>query len=99
MRQKQKIDIDHICALANLKLSEEGKARLEPQLVKIVEWVNKLEELKLDLTQGEVYTPISFPLPLRPDEVQPSISSEDALFNSPETGGKFIKVPKVIEEK
>jgi len=97
--KQQKFDIDHICALANLKLSEEEKARLEPQLVKIVEWVNKLEELELDLTQGEVYTPISFPLPLREDEVQPSISSEDALSNSPDTGGKFIKVPKVIEEK
>jgi aspartyl-tRNA(Asn)/glutamyl-tRNA(Gln) amidotransferase subunit C len=96
---KQKIDIDHICALANLKISEGEKARLEPQLVRIVEWVNKLEELKLDVTQGEVYTPISLSLPLREDEVQPSISSEDALSNSPDTGGKFIKVPKVIEEK
>jgi aspartyl-tRNA(Asn)/glutamyl-tRNA(Gln) amidotransferase subunit C len=96
---KQKIDIDHICALANLKLSEEEKARLEPQLVKIVEWVNKLEELELDVTQGEVYSPVSLPLPLREDEIQPSISNEDALSNSPETGGKFIKVPKVIEEK
>ncbi len=96
---KQKIDIDHICALANLKLSKEEKARLEPQLVKIVEWVNKLEELELDVTQGEVYSPVSFSLPLREDEIQPSISSEDALSNAPETGGKFIKVPKVIEEK
>jgi len=96
---KQKIDIDHICALANLKLSEEEKKHLEPQLVKIVEWVNKLEELKLDVSKGEVYSPVSFSLPLREDEIQPSIRAEQALANSPETGDKFIKVPKVIEEK
>ncbi len=96
---KQKIDIDHICALANLKLSDEEKARLEPQLAKIVEWVNKLEELELELTKGEVYSPVPFPIPLREDKIQPSLSSEEALANSPEIDGKFIKVPKVIEEK
>ncbi len=96
---KQAIDIDHICVLANLRLKDEEKALLAPQLTKILEWVNKLEELELDVTKGEIYSPVSFSLPFRDDEILPSVPTEEALANSPETDGKFIKVPKVIGEK
>ena len=30
---KPKINIDHICALAHLKLTEAGKSRLAPQII------------------------------------------------------------------
>lgn len=96
---KPRIDIDHICELAYLKLTDEEKARLEPQLIKIVEWVGKLEGLELDVSKGEVYSPVSFPLPFRQDMMQPSFSTAEALDNSPEKSAEFIKVPKVIEEK
>jgi aspartyl-tRNA(Asn)/glutamyl-tRNA(Gln) amidotransferase subunit C len=94
-----KIDLDHICALANLKLTEEDKKRLAPQMIKIIKWVNKLEELKFDVSRGELYSSVSFFLPFRQDKRQPSFSIEEALGNSPEKNGGFIKVPKVIEEK
>ena len=94
-----KMDIDYVCALANLKLSEEEKSRLEPQMINIVKWVDKLEELEFDVSKGEVYSLISFSLPFRKDKIQPSFPAIKALANSPENSDGFIKVPKVIEEK
>jgi aspartyl-tRNA(Asn)/glutamyl-tRNA(Gln) amidotransferase subunit C len=94
-----KIDLDYICTLANLRLTEEDKKLLEPQMIKIVKWVNKLEELKFDISREEPCAPVSFSLPFRKDEIKPSLPTEEALANSPEKGEEFIKVPKVIEEK
>jgi len=73
---KPKIDIDHICALAHLRLTDEEKSLLAPQLIKIVEWVDKLEELKFDVSKGEVYSPVSFSLPFRSDEILSSFTAE-----------------------
>jgi len=94
-----KIDLDHICALANLRLTREEKKSLKPQMIKILEWVNKLEELEIDISKGEVYSSVSFSLPIRKDKIQPSFSPAEALASSPEKSRGFIKVPKVIEEK
>jgi len=68
-------------------------------MVKIVKWVDKLEELELDVSKGEVYSPVSFSLPFRKDNILPSFPTEQATANSPEKTEEFMKVPKVIEEK
>ncbi len=96
---KSSLNIDHICALAHLKLSLEEKKHLVPQMIKIIEWINKLEELKIDISRGEVYSSLAFPLPWREDKVQTSLPQEKALANSPEKSQEFVKVPKVIEGK
>ena len=96
---KPKIDIDHICALSHLRLTEEEKLHLAPQMIKIVKWVGKLEELEFDVSKDEVYSPVSFFLPFRNDKILPSFPIEQALANSPEKNKGFIMVPKVIEEK
>ena len=99
MKSSLNIDIDHICALAHLKLSPEEKKRLLPEMIKIIEWINKLEELKIDISGGEVYSPLGFPLPWRVDKVRASLPQEKAIANSPEKNREFMKVPLVIEEK
>lgn len=98
-RMTKKVDIDHICSLASLSLTQKDKTELVPQMKKIVEWVDKLGELRLDSSKNEEYTPVSFSLPFREDEIKPSFSDKEALANSPEHDGKFMKVPKVIEGK
>jgi len=80
-------------------LTEEDKKLLEPQMIKIVKWVNKLEELEYDVSKGELYSSVSFSLPFRKDKIKLSFSPDEALANSPEKSKGFIKVPKVIEEK
>ncbi len=53
---------------------------LEPQMIKIVEWVEKLEELELDLSKGEVYSAVSFSIPFREDETRSFFPNEPAFL-------------------
>ncbi|NIM91313.1 MAG: Asp-tRNA(Asn)/Glu-tRNA(Gln) amidotransferase subunit GatC [Candidatus Aminicenantes bacterium] len=94
-----KIDLDHVCALANLRLTKNEKKLLGPQMIKIVNWVNKLEELEMDVSKGEVYSSVSFSLPFREDNIKPSLPAREALANSPEKSEGLVKVPKVFEVK
>lgn len=94
-----KIDINHICALANLKLTDKEKKHLALQMIKIIQWVGKLEELEFEASEEEVYSSVSFSTPFREDRVQPSFPAEEAAANSPEKDKGFITVPRVIEEK
>lgn len=40
------IDLEHICLLAHHKLTEREEKQLAPQVLKIINWINRLEELK-----------------------------------------------------
>jgi aspartyl-tRNA(Asn)/glutamyl-tRNA(Gln) amidotransferase subunit C len=75
------------------------KKHLAPQMIKIIEWVGKLEELEFEASEGEVSSSVSFSTPFREDRIHPSFPAEEAVANSPEKDKGFIKVPKVIEEK
>ena len=96
---RPKIDVPSICSLAHIKLTKKEKIRLIPQLIKIAEWVNKIDELDVEVSENEVYSPVSFPLRFRIDRILESLTAEKALDNSPEKEKGFIKVPKVIKEK
>ncbi len=96
---KSDLDIDHICALARLRLTEQEKKVLAPQMEKIVEWVGQLEEIDLPLPSEAPDSHLPFSLPLRADDVRESQPLESVLANAPDREWAFIKVPKVIEEK
>jgi hypothetical protein len=49
-------------------------------MIKIVEWVEKLEELELDLSKGEVYSALSFSIPFGEDEIRSSFPTEPAFL-------------------
>ena len=49
-------------------------------MIKIMEWVDKLEELELDLSKGEVHSPVPFSLPFGEDETRPSFPAEPAFL-------------------
>jgi aspartyl-tRNA(Asn)/glutamyl-tRNA(Gln) amidotransferase subunit C len=96
---KSGLDIDRVCALAHLQLTEQEKNVLAPQMAKIVEWVGRLEELELPAQPDAPDFHLPFSLSFRPDEVRESQPLEAVLANAPEKDSPFIKVPKVIEEK
>jgi len=77
---KPKISIDNVCILTHLKLTREERSHPEPQMIKIVEWVEKLEELELDFSKGEVYSAVSFCIPFREDEIRSSFPTEPAFL-------------------
>jgi len=89
-------EVSHIAHLARLELTEEELERFSIQLSKILSYMDKLNEL--DTSNIE---PTSHVIPIknvfRDDEVFPSLSSEEALRNSPERTENFFRVPRIIE--
>ena len=89
-------DIKYVANLARIALTPEEEARLGSQLGDILGYVKKLEEL--DVSDVE---PMAHAVPLdnvlRADEVQPSITNEDALANAPKKANGLFVVPKIVE--
>jgi aspartyl-tRNA(Asn)/glutamyl-tRNA(Gln) amidotransferase subunit C len=93
-------EVEHIASLARLTFSDEEKEKLARELNEILKYMEKLNEL--DTTDVEPLTHMTEiaggarPAALRPDEVAPSLSREEAMKNAPERTEKFFKVPKVL---
>ena len=89
--------VDHVARLARLALSDDERTRFEKELAQILGHADKIQELDLDGVE-----PTSHAIPLRnvmrPDEVRPSLTQEEALANAPETEDGRFKVPRIIED-
>ncbi len=89
-------EVEHIARLARLKLTEEEKILYSEQLSKILDYIEKLNEL--DTTDVE---PTSHVLPIknvfREDTPEPSLPVDEALKNAPQRAGPYYRVPRIIE--
>ena len=93
---EKKFDIEHIAALARLKLGDAEKARLEGHLAQIIEYVEQLN--RLDTSDVERTSHI---LPLqnvfRDDVENHSFSDADRLLESaPKHDKGHYEVPQII---
>ncbi len=90
------MDIDHVAALARLKLTDREKEIFSRQVVDIIRYIDKLNELD---TSG--IEPTAHVLPMknifREDEIRASLPRDSALRNAPERDGGFYRVPRIIE--
>ena len=93
---KSEIDIKHVAHLARISLSPEEEKKFGAQLGQVLGYIDKLKEV--DVT-GVEPTAHAFPLVnvMRPDEVRPSISNEEALRNAPAHANGLFIVPKIVE--
>ena len=93
-----KKDVEKIAELARLKFTDEDLENFTPQMNEILSYMDKLNEL-----DTENVNPLSHPVEqtnvFREDELKPSISTENALKNSPSKDEHHFKVPKVIGDK
>lgn len=91
-----KEEVDHIAALARLKLTEEEKTRYGRQLSDILDYAARLQAL--DTT---AIPPTSSVLPprsrLREDEPRPGLTLEELLRNAPEVEDGQFRVPPVLD--
>jgi aspartyl-tRNA(Asn)/glutamyl-tRNA(Gln) amidotransferase subunit C len=90
------IDIDHVAKLARLELTDEEKDRLRSQLGLILEHAAKVGEVAADDVRPTAYA-IPRSNVLRPDDLTPSLTQEEALANAPETEAGRFKVPRIAE--
>ncbi len=89
-------EVRRVAVLARLQLSSEEEERLAVQLDRILQYMEKLNQL--DTSQVE---PLAHAVDIvnafRQDQVRNSPDPEALLANAPEKDETFFKVPKIIE--
>lgn len=88
--------VDKLAHLARLKFNEGEKQEIKKDLQKMIEFVEKLNELDLAGVEPLLHMSEEVNV-LREDEIKGSVSREDALKNAPSHDEQFFKVPKVIK--
>jgi len=96
MSSEEKIDIDRLCVLARLSLGEEEKAKIGPQLERIIGYVETLKEVDVEGVE-----PMAHAIPLknvlRKDEASDLVDRDKFLRNAPASRAHQVVVPPVIE--
>ena len=89
-------EVEHIAALARLRLTGDEKARYREQLSAVLDYMTKLKQV--DTAHIE---PTASVLPLhtvlRPDVAAPSLAPAALLANAPQTEAGMFRVPLVLE--
>ncbi len=94
-------DVRYVAALAHLELGEDEVKKFLPQLVSILEYIQKLNELDTSQVEpmAQVTTSASENAALRDDEARRTFGQQESLANAPEGDGACFKVPQVIERE
>lgn len=91
-----KDEVKHIAKLAKLQFNDEEIVNFTDDLNKILEYVDKLNELDTENVE-----PLSHPIEganvFRDDALRNSVDTENALKNAPKSSHEYFKVPKVIK--
>jgi aspartyl-tRNA(Asn)/glutamyl-tRNA(Gln) amidotransferase subunit C len=94
------IDNQLVCRLAELSKLEFDEAATEgikKDLQKILDLVQKLEEVNVDGIEPLIYMTDEKNV-LRKDEIRDTVTKEEALQNAPQRDSDYFKVPKVIKK-
>jgi aspartyl-tRNA(Asn)/glutamyl-tRNA(Gln) amidotransferase subunit C len=89
--------IDKLAMLSRLKFDEKEKQEIRQDLQQMIGFVEKLNELNLKDTEPLLFMSTETNV-FREDEIQGSVSREQALKNAPLHDEQFFKVPKVIRK-
>lgn len=88
-------DIKWIEDLAKLELTKQEKGELGNQLVDILDYFRKLEELETENVEPLKHI-LEVKNVLREDHSKKPLSVEDALKNAPKRSDDYFEVPKVM---
>ncbi len=87
-------EVEHVARLARLHFEEEELARLQPELSRIIDYVQQLAELDLSGLEPTSHA-VALKNVLRPDVPERGLEREDALANGPDVErGQFV-VPRI----
>lgn len=93
-----KIDKDtirKIAHLSRLELDAKDEENLEKDLTKILDWMDKLNEIDTENVQPLIHMSEELNV-LREDVVNNGIKHEDALANAPKKDSNYFRVPKFL---
>ena len=89
-------EIRKVAVLARLEFSPDEERLLAEQLGKILQYVEKLNELDTSNVEPLSHV-VEIVNALREDRVRSRLSADDLLSNAPAREKNFFKVPKIIE--
>ncbi|MGH2906138.1 MAG: Asp-tRNA(Asn)/Glu-tRNA(Gln) amidotransferase subunit GatC [Solirubrobacterales bacterium] len=85
-------DVAYVARLARLRLEEEEQERMTRELSGVLDYVQHVEELDLE-DVAPTSRVVDLLNVLRPDEVVPGLTREEALANAPEVSDNGFSVP------
>jgi|SRR5215471_6179966 len=93
---KIEINIKDVAHLARLALTPAEEQKFGAQLESVLQYMEKLNEVDVSAVEPTAH---AFPLVnvMRPDDIQPSLSREEALRNAPAQANGLFIVPKIVE--
>ena len=91
-----KAEVEEIAVLARLRLDDAEVERLRGELTAILGYAEKLHSLDTEGVEPMTHA-VPLDCPLRPDEVGPSFSADEALADAPQRVEDFFGVPRIIE--
>lgn len=93
-----KDQVKHVAKLANLPLSKEEKEKYSDQLSKILDYIDKLNEVDTSNVEP-TFNVTGLSNVLREDEPSPSLTQEDALENASKKKEGFFETKGVFENE
>lgn len=91
------IDVKKVAKLADLPLSDEEATKLEDQLSETLKFVESLNEISVENVEP-THSVTGLSNVVRKDEVEPSLSQEQALKNAKNISGGYFKVKAIFDE-
>ena len=92
----KKENVNKIAHLARLEFDDQGSEEMARDMNKILEWMDKLNEL--DTKDVQPLTHMSAELNvLREEKLNQTLSHVDALKNAPKKDSDYFRVPKVLD--
>lgn len=91
-----KIDVSHIAKLANLTLKKDEEKIYESQLSSIINYIEKLKEVDTE-NVPETSQVTNLENVTKKDVASPSLSQDEALFNTNNKHNGFFKVKAIFE--
>jgi len=93
---KDFIDIDYVAGLARIEISEKERELFAPQLVSILEYFEKLDEVDVSGVEPMAHA-FQVENVLRKDEPVDGFDPETAVKHAAAKRNQMVQVPKVVE--
>jgi aspartyl-tRNA(Asn)/glutamyl-tRNA(Gln) amidotransferase subunit C len=88
-------EVREIAALARLRLDEAEITRLTSELDGILGYIDTVQGLDTAAVEPMTHA-VPFDCPMRPDEIEPSLSIDEALQNAPRRRENVFEVPRIV---
>ena len=90
-------DVEKLAHLSRLELTESELESMESDMNKMLQFVEKINELDLEGVEPLAYVSEETNV-LREDEIIQDISHDEALKNAPDKDTDYFRVPKVMRK-